>query len=698
MKLTICRLDASFFLTERTVSWIMQSMTSFINEVTREDLATSGLGSSTAYAYYARAAYESSRNASNLVFDFDKRFIFSPDRDTVGGMDNPNTLSSWCRLMGFLYDDDGTFALGEFAKKYIATNRINTKELCLAIIAKQWIVVDGQCSRSLLSVIFELLRDSSTFLPDLSEYSSGNTQEDKDRKTRLQNAFFKQITGKDATDSDEIQFSRFDALRNTLLLAGLLSSDMNGKVFVSKCGAEIFNDFHTHEDRLSKFDTRKVNNKEKDFHRYMSSVNNGFFDIVKEDNAAIYKSYPNLLKIRHSNMCDQSNTKLPIQRIYYGAPGTGKSNEIKRITGNGEQEGIFSKDFTFRITLHPDSDYSSFVGAYKPVWDKSQQKIIYDFRPQSFLKAYIAAWSHPSKSVALIIEEINRGNCAQVFGDVFQLLDREAIGLSKYPIEADIDMKEFISTAFSGEMTEPWAGAIPDDEKTSVDEYYSAHYENAFEKIKTGEIIALPKNLSILATMNTSDQSLFPMDSAFKRRWEWIYQPIIKGVDSSTGAPLEWKIKVKGYQPIDWWEFLQRVNQVISDLTTSEDKQLGYFFCIPDEKASEADNAPSLISSKRFVGKVIFYLWNDVFKDYAFDTPCCKDENEKEVLFAQFYEGDGSTINNRVLSHFFDTLKNGSEASLLNAIVQQGDTNDSNNTSEEVVEETPDTTPNPDGE
>ena len=238
MKLTICRLDASFFLTERTISWIMQSMTSFMDNVSNDDLSSAKLGASTAYAYYARAAYDSSKNASNLSFEFDKKYIFKPDRDAVKGMENPNTLSSWCRLMGFLYDDDGVFTMGEFAKNFIANNLINTKELCLVILSKQWAVVDGQCKRSLLGVIHELMTDNA-FLEDLSNYSSSNNQENIYRRDRLQKAFFSNVCGRQATENDEIQFSRFDALRNTLLLAGILTSDMNGKVFVSKCGAKI---------------------------------------------------------------------------------------------------------------------------------------------------------------------------------------------------------------------------------------------------------------------------------------------------------------------------------------------------------------------------------------------------------------------------------------------------------------------------
>ena len=354
-------------------------------------------------------------------------------------------------------------------------------------------------------------------------------------------------------------------------------------------------------------------------------------------------------KILKSNNNHSSSVEY-LQKIYYGAPGTGKSNEIKRLTGEGLENGMkFGKNYTFRTTFHPDSDYSSFVGAYKPIWDEEEKKITYKFRPQTFLKAYVAAWTHPKENVALVIEEINRGNCAQIFGDIFQLLDRENDGLSKYPIEADIDMQSFLKDAFSGAITESWAGIIGKEDFDEIISYYSKHYDNAFEKIKNGEILTLPKNLSILATMNTSDQSLFPMDSAFKRRWDWEYVPIVN-------AEKNWKIEINDeYELIDWWEFLERTNNVVAELTTSEDKQLGYFFCLPDKKADGSDEL-TIISAERFVGKVIFYLWNDVFKDYAFDARCCKNEDGKEVLYANFYK-DGKNVNIDVLKKFFEQLK-----------------------------------------
>ena len=374
----------------------------------------------------------------------------------------------------------------------------------------------------------------------------------------------------------------------------------------------------------------------------------------------------------------------PLQRIYYGAPGTGKSNEIKLLTGNG----TFSKNYTLRTTFHPDSDYSSFVGAYKPIWNG--EKIIYVFRPQSFLRAYIEAWKHPEHNVALVIEEINRGNCAQIFGDIFQLLDRERTGLSKYPIEADIDMQNYLKGEFVNIES-----IYTEDQIQAINKYYANHYDTAFDDIKNGIILTLPKNLSLLATMNTSDQSLFPMDSAFKRRWEWQYMPI-------KNAHKNWKIQLdNSHELIDWWEFLNRINMVISDLTTSEDKQLGYFFCQSDEyqiKPNEDENAqPDLITAKHFVGKVIFYLWNDVFKDYAFDAPCCKGKDDKEVLFAKFYNEDGKSVNIDTLTNFFESLKTDDEDSLVKTQKSNADETDKKeeNNSINTGENQPDNTLSP---
>ena len=295
-----------------------------------------------------------------------------------------------------------------------------------------------------------------------------------------------------------------------------------------------------------------------------------------------------------------------------------------------------------RTTFHPDTDYSTFVGAYKPTTveetvmtvigtkavavenedgsKRKETKIVYEFVAQAFLQAYIAAWKNYAsagedepKRQFLVIEEINRGNCAQIFGDLFQLLDRNDSGFSEYPIKADADMQKQLKKELHG-LTIANANRI------------NALYNNrnVASEVFNGDILLLPDNLYIWATMNTSDQSLFPIDSAFKRRWDWKYIPI-------SNANKDWAIKVNGNK-YDWWNFLEKINAQIGSTTNSEDKKLGYFFC----KATNNE-----ISAETFVGKVMFYLWNDVFKDYDFDSNIFKDDNGETMTFDKFYTAEG---------------------------------------------------------
>ena len=152
-----------------------------------------------------------------------------------------------------------------------------------------------------------------------------------------------------------------------------------------------------------------------------------------------------------------------------------------------------------------------------------------------------------------VTEEINRGNCAQIFGDLFQLLDRNAQGFSDYPITADADMKRQLKKAFAG---------LSLADADNINAMYNGR--NVSREVLDGDILLLPGNLYIWATMNTSDQSLFPIDSAFKRRWDWTYRPIS---DAREG----WKIKADG-NLYDWWVFLQKINDKVGSLTNSEDK------------------------------------------------------------------------------------------------------------------------------
>ena len=330
-------------------------------------------------------------------------------------------------------------------------------------------------------------------------------------------------------------------------------------------------------------------------------------------------------------------SNLTLQQIYYGAPGTGKSKAINDLT--------FGED-VIRTTFHPDSDYASFVGTYKPITEEvvlrdcygkkviddetkevvKEERIAYKFIPQAFLEAYVKAWKKlgSGKKQYLIIEEINRGNCAQIFGDLFQLLDRNEYGFSDYPIIADKDMQKYLEKEFEGwEITN----------KDKINQLYGE--ANMVSLIMRGERLVLPSNLYIWATMNTSDQSLFPIDSAFKRRWDWKYVPIREGRDKATNAPLNWYINT-GDKQYDWWSFISKVNKLIGSLTNSEDKKLGYFFC----KAKNGE-----IDADLFVSKVIFYLWNDVFKDYGFDDKDFQDEEGKILSFDRFYEDKNGKTN-----------------------------------------------------
>ena len=370
---------------------------------------------------------------------------------------------------------------------------------------------------------------------------------------------------------------------------------------------------------------------------------------------------------------DMSNAKYKYQEIFYGAPGTGKSHTL---TLREEQD---SNLIIFRTTFHPDYDYSSFVGSYKPITvtvpyyviDKTvgkftegqdengnkitEKKIVYDFREQVFLQAYLSAWQNPEKKVAIIIEELNRGNCAQIFGDVFQLLDRKS-GFSKYPIKPNTDISEHLCEKFN-KIAQP-----SEDKRNEINTLFQKRHEKIIDLIWQGLLMVLPDNLYIWATMNTSDQSLFPIDSAFKRRWEWNYVQIKQPVDN--GTTLVRKIHFKNLcdrddtskpREYDWWTFLTQINSIIYYITESADKQLGFFFC---------DAKNDIISAKTFVDKVIFFLWNDVFKNEGFDDKelftYCIDENTKErkmIMFTSFYNDDNS-INEDVTAQFIENVLN----------------------------------------
>lgn len=418
-------------------------------------------------------------------------------------------------------------------------------------------------------------------------------------------------------------------------------------------------------------------------------------EIVKDDIDRYGKNFITFTKIDNMHyQMDFSNNKengnetysisKPFQQILFGAPGTGKSHTINEDANITEQNSI-------RTTFHPDSDYSTFVGCYKPTkkerrkvdlvkldelvnlsktrtdtesrvkfirkyaesikvaakeegvsdnqiikgvdyfgWnsdtylkcfldeilaerDESCCEITYEFVPQAFTQAYVAAWKNLNEPFFLIIEEINRGNCAQIFGDIFQLLDRDKYGYSSYKITPDQDLANYISRQFVN---------------TDIDD----------AELKSGKKMQLPPNLHIWATMNTSDQSLFPIDSAFKRRWDWRYIPIDytdKGHYIACGDT-----------QYSWADFLQKVNDRVESVTQSEDKKLGYWFMGNGAEQKE-------ITIDRFVSKVVFYLWNDVFKDFGKSgNTIFKDTFDK---FHKFFGNEGKS-KVEVVKAFLDAL------------------------------------------
>ncbi|MCQ2280281.1 MAG: hypothetical protein MJZ49_05715 [Bacteroidales bacterium] len=247
----------------------------------------------------------------------------------------------------------------------------------------------------------------------------------------------------------------------------------------------------------------------------------------------------------------------------------------------------------------------------------------------------------------LVIEEINRGNCAQIFGDIFQLLDRNEAGFSTYPIVPDADITRELKKVFEN--------LDLSSVKNYINGIFSENYPGRIvDKIKSGELLVLPCNLKLLATMNTSDQSLFPMDSAFKRRWDWEYVPIRyekTKEENEKNDPKDnfdtFTITIDDKHHYLWTDFLQNINKKILSVTDSEDKQMGEYFI----KKS--------VDQKTFINKVMYYLWSEVGKDnfnstnnalfvlpdgLIKETKDGKEEDKKEFSFNELFKGDATKL------------------------------------------------------
>lgn len=306
------------------------------------------------------------------------------------------------------------------------------------------------------------------------------------------------------------------------------------------------------------------------------------------------------------NEKDQLNTKLnytpckdkikSYNRIIFGAPGTGKSFQLKTESQPKDSSSPFAN--VERVTFHPDYSYGQFVGSYKPVSD-DDGRIRYEYVPGPFMRTLVKALESgkngdSAEKFLLIVEEINRAKVASVFGDMFQLLDRTDDGESMYDIQASEDVRRYLAKELGG----------------TKDNYTS---------------IKIPNNMYIWATMNSADQGVFPMDTAFKRRWDFEYigidenaeklvyddgKPILLSIPSKSGKETKDGIT---YDLIEWNKFRTEINRKLSENTSvNEDKLLGPFFISLDKLRSAKDNPSDFI--KCIKSKILMYLFEDVVK------------------------------------------------------------------------------------
>lgn len=462
-------------------------------------------------------------------------------------------------------------------------------------------------------------------VPDSSSNYLGNIvyylAQDDTLYNKIRSEFFKTEIARSNTAADFLR----KVLTNTLMLDNNFSAihdfDNNSTDFLKLNGFNIGRNSNNLPTRNSDYDSSiswlyngikyyanleiTPNDMETLFFPAYNHAYDHTFSLAKENNQYVMWRFKNTRERKKFN---------PTQIIYYGVPGCGKSHQIQEDL---KKKGITEENHQQkRVVFHPDYCNADFVGQILPV-TKRDGGIRYQFKAGPFTKILRAAYENPTKEYALIIEEINRGNAAAIFGDLFQLLDRKkenapienvndnsyGPGWSDYCIEND-----YINAYFRGA-------------------YDTENVPNPLPSKKLGNItfndnvdIRIPPNLSLYATMNTSDQNVFTLDNAFQRRWEMKQiSNDLAHIDPAADSTKQYD-EIIGNTNVKWGLFRDEINKIImqsaeeNGLSSMEDKRLGGWFITPKKEFNAAESEAPKITNDAFAEKVLKYLWDDAFK------------------------------------------------------------------------------------
>jgi len=569
-------------------------------------------------------------------------------------------VSNW-RHMGLFDSTRNVMRLSELAEKTLVKGNISFASYVFIFLMKQWICVGEKPKRHLLAAVYESILGDESFLScfDRCGSESKSLKKTKLDEIRRCNSYVRtklvSTLGISKPQKYEIANFRIDLIKAAMVDSGLLEKKGNSLV-VTENARSVLQNIKDYE----RFIPKNVSEE-----AYYAAFDNGIIGLLKQNfSYEVYQmKYQDIIALVKAD---------PITRIYFGAPGTGKSYKIDHglINGKGLKDWDLDEGQVWRTTFHPDYDYSQFVGYYKPVSkdvegdtgsqpidDKSADKkteISYEFSPQVFANAYVHAWGYyldwyvahegddgtvtceDMKKVYLVIEEINRGNCALIFGDIFQLLDRGKSNFSQYAVDCDDEFCKFIKKTLNKWDNKYW-------------EKYKSVINNLEQKKPSGKKVVgfskvvLPPNFNILATMNTSDQSLFPMDSAFKRRFDWEYVPI----KSNVGDSSRMRIRI-GNEYFSWTNFLIKINKSIKEVTESDDKTMGEFFVNPVDH---------VVSQSQFCSKILHHLWDSVYKN-SIEEPKDKlfraQESDElgKLMFSSFFDDVSGDVDSNIVSSF----------------------------------------------